>query len=153
MAILQANPIARNSWLWYQSLGDGSLALTQRDHVEPLAGLSVDFLTKPLKHSRRIGTRREDEDDRVRAWCVAKYFLKLKRHAPDELVPHNISDEIFARKHEFFASKYFEQHETLERIDARLPASWELFILRIRPFKKWWPFSQTIHNVLNKSMV
>jgi hypothetical protein len=25
--------------------------------------------------------------------------------------------------------------------------------LRIRPFKKWWPFSQTIHNVLNKSMV
>jgi hypothetical protein len=121
--------------------------------VEPLAGLSVDFLTKPLKHSRRIGTRREDEDDRVCARRVGKYFLKLKRHAPDKLVPHNVSYEIFARKHEFFASECFEQHETLERIDIRLPASWELFALWIRPFEKWWPFTQTIDYVLHKSMV
>ncbi len=121
--------------------------------MEPLAGLSVDFLTKPLKHSGWIGTRREDEDDRVCARRVGKYFLELKRHAPNELAPHSISYEIFARKHEFFASQYFEQHETLERIDTRLPASWELFILRIRPFEKWWPFTQTIDYVLHKSRI
>jgi hypothetical protein len=77
----------------------------------------------------------------------------LKRHAPNKLVAHTISYEIFARKHEFFASKHFEQHETLERIDTRLPASWELFTLRIRPFEKWLPFSQTIDYVLHKSRV
>jgi hypothetical protein len=129
------------------------LALTQGNHVEPLAGLSVDFLTEPLKHTGGIGTRREDEDDRVRARRIGKYFLELKWHAPDKLVPHTISYEIFACKHEFFAPKHFEQHETLERIDTRLPASWEFFSLRIRPFEKGWPFTQTIHYVLHKSMV